>query len=137
MRTEEYRTLVGLIRELAAEVRNVKTGLDSKIDHVAKKVTEAFQGFGILDPEEETWTEQQVCERYHVSRRTMYEYRKSPRFLTHFDVIGRRSHCLFTFVSNCFLLCASIAFSPLFSYLWEPLPQEHAAKIGENFLIQK
>lgn len=77
MRTEEYRTLVGLIRELAAEVRNVKTGLDSKFDHVAKKVTEAFQGFGILDPEEETWTEQQVCERYHVSRRTMYEYRKS------------------------------------------------------------
>ncbi len=80
MRTEEYRTLVGLIRELAAEVRNVKTGLDSKIDHVAKKVTEAFQGFGILDPEEETWTEQQVCERYHVSRRTMYEYRKSCKY---------------------------------------------------------
>lgn len=76
MRTEEYRTLVQLIRELASEVRNVKTGLDSKIDYVAKKVTEAFQGFGILDPEEETWTEQQVCERYHVSRRTMYEYRK-------------------------------------------------------------
>ena len=76
MRTEEYTTLVRLIRELASEVRNVKTGLDSKIDHVAKKVTEAFQGFGILDPEEETWTEQQVCERYHVSRRTMYEYRK-------------------------------------------------------------
>lgn len=60
MRTEEYTTLVRLIRELASEVRNVKTGLDSKIDHVAKKVTEAFQGFGILDPEEETWTEQQV-----------------------------------------------------------------------------
>ena len=51
MRTEEYRTLVGLIRELASEVRNIKTGLDSKIDHVAKKVTEAFQGFGILDPD--------------------------------------------------------------------------------------
>lgn len=42
MRTEEYTTLVRLIRELASEVRNVKTGLDSKIDHVAKKVTEAF-----------------------------------------------------------------------------------------------
>ncbi|WP_302591135.1 MULTISPECIES: helix-turn-helix domain-containing protein [Bacteroidales] len=77
MRTEEYRTLIRLIRELASEVREVRTGLDCKIDHVAKKVTEAFQGFGILDPEEETWTEQQVCERYHVSRRTMYEYRKS------------------------------------------------------------
>mgnify|MGYP000804749095 CR=1 FL=1 len=51
MRTEEYATLVRLIRELASEVRNVKTGLDSKIDHVAKKVTEAFQGFGILDPD--------------------------------------------------------------------------------------
>jgi len=77
MRTEEYRTIVRLIGELASEVRNVKAGLDSKIDHVAKKVTEAFQGFGILDPDEETWTEQQVCERYHVSRRTMYGYRKS------------------------------------------------------------
>lgn len=31
MRTEEYTTLVRLIRELASEVRNVKTGLDSKI----------------------------------------------------------------------------------------------------------
>ncbi len=79
MRTEEYSTLVGLIRELASEVRNIKTGLDSKIDHVAKKVTEAFQGFGILDPDEETWTEQQVCERYHVSRRTMYEHRINGR----------------------------------------------------------
>ena len=27
MRTEEYSTLVGLIRELASEVRNIKTGL--------------------------------------------------------------------------------------------------------------
>ena len=79
MRTEEYSTLVGLIRELASEVWNIKTGLDSKIDHVAKKVTEAFQGFGILDPDEETWTEQQVCERYHVSRRTMYEHRINGR----------------------------------------------------------
>lgn len=79
MRTEEYRTIVRLISELASEVRNVKTGLDSKIDQVAKKVTEAFQGFGILDPEEETWTEQQVCDRYHVSRRTMYEHRKGGR----------------------------------------------------------
>ena len=30
MRTEEYRTLVQLIRELASEVRNVKTGCAHK-----------------------------------------------------------------------------------------------------------
>ncbi len=79
MRTEEYTMLVRLVTELATEVRGMKTGLDSKIDQVAKRVTEAFQGFGILDPEEETWTEQQVCERYHVSRRTMYGHRTNGR----------------------------------------------------------
>lgn len=92
MRTEEYRTIVRLISELAAEVRNVKTGLDSKIDHVAKKVTEAFQGFGILDPEEETWTEQQVCDRYHVSRRTMYGHRKGGRIA--FIKTGAGKNCM-------------------------------------------
>ena len=95
MRTEEYRTIVRLISELAAEVRNVKTGLDSKIDHVAKKVTEAFQGFGILDPEEETWTEQQVCDRYHVSRRTMYEHRKGGRIA--FIKNGYGKNCKITY----------------------------------------
>lgn len=79
MRTEEYTLLVRLVKELAAEVRGLKSGLDSKIDQVAKRVTEAFRGFGILDPEEDTWTEQQVCERYHVSRRTMYYHRINGR----------------------------------------------------------
>ncbi len=79
MRTEEYSILVSLIKELAAEVRDFKSGIDSKIDEVARKVTDAFQGFGILDPDEETWTEQQVCERYHVSRRTMYDHRSNGR----------------------------------------------------------
>lgn len=54
MRTEEYTLLVRLVKELAAEVRGMKSGLDSKIDQVAKRVTEAFRGFGILDPEEDT-----------------------------------------------------------------------------------
>lgn len=79
MRTSEYNMLAQIIMELKSEVRDMKNGLDSKIDQVAKRVTEAFQGFGILDPDEETWTEQQVCERYHVSRRTMYDHRANGR----------------------------------------------------------
>ncbi len=79
MRTAECNMLMQVILELRSEVRGMKNGLDSKIDQVAKRVTEAFQGFGILDPDEELWTEQQVCERYHVSRRTMYEHRKNGR----------------------------------------------------------
>lgn len=79
MRTEEYNMLAQLIKELKSEVIGIRTGIDSKIDEVARKVTDAFQGFGILDPDEETWTEQQVCERYHVSRRTMYDHRSNGR----------------------------------------------------------
>lgn len=79
MRSTEYTMLAQLIKELTVEVRKVKHGLDNKIDQVAQRVTEAFQGFGILDPEEDLWTEQQVCERYHVSRRTMFEHRKHGR----------------------------------------------------------
>ncbi len=79
MRTAEYNMLAQLISELKSEVRGMRNGLDCKIDQVAKRVTEAFQGFGILDPDEDQWTEQQVCERYHVSRRTMYNHRKEGR----------------------------------------------------------
>lgn len=83
--------LMQVILELKSEIRDMKDGLDCKIDQVAKRVTEAFQGFGILDPDEELWTEQQVCERYHVSRRTMYDHRKSGRIA--FVKTGRGKNC--------------------------------------------
>ena len=81
MRTEEYRTLVRLIRELASEVRNVKTGLDSKIDHVAKKVTEAFQGFGILDPEEYGAAQADAdARKYGVDKGSQIFFHNEPSF---------------------------------------------------------
>ena len=79
MKSVEFTMLCRLIEELRAEVRAVKNGVDHKIDSVAKTVMDAFQGFGILDPEEDTWTEKQVCERYQISRKTMYNYREADR----------------------------------------------------------
>ncbi len=60
MRTAECNMFMQVILELRSEARGMKNGLDSKIDQVAKRVPEAFQGFVILDPDEELWTEQQV-----------------------------------------------------------------------------
>ena len=72
---KEYNKLLQIIMELREEVKSLRNGIDQKIDTVTKSVKDAFQGFGILDPDEDTWTEQQVCERYNVSRRTMYNRR--------------------------------------------------------------
>lgn len=73
----EFNRLLQMVAELREEVKSLRNGIDNKIDTVAKSVKDAFQGFGILDPEEDTWTEQQVCERYNVSRRTMYNRRSA------------------------------------------------------------
>ena len=67
--------LCKMFAELKEEVKNLRNGVDHKIDTVAKSVKEAFMGFGLLDPDEEVWTEQQVCERYQVVRKTMYNFR--------------------------------------------------------------
>ena len=79
MTSTEFRILSQMLAELKAEMVAIKQGVDIKIDDVAKTVMNAFQGFGILDPEEDTWTETQVCDRYHVSRRTMYNHRMGGR----------------------------------------------------------
>lgn len=79
MTSTEFRILSQMLNELKAEMIAMKQGVDTEIEVVAKTVMDAFQGFGILDPEEDTWTETQVCDRYHVSRRTMYNHRKEGR----------------------------------------------------------
>lgn len=75
----EFTILREMLNEIRREVRELKDGVHSRIDFAVKTVKEAFQGFGILDPEEEMWTEKQVCERYHVDRKTMYRHRKAGR----------------------------------------------------------
>jgi hypothetical protein len=75
--SKEFAVICRMISELKEEVLNVKNGVHAKIDLVTKSIKDAFEGFGILDPDEDTWTEQQVCEHYHVTRRTMYNYRKA------------------------------------------------------------
>lgn len=75
--SKEFAVICRMISELKEEVLNVKNGVHAKIDIVTKSIKDAFEGFGILDPDEDTWTEQQVCEHYHVTRRTMYNYRKA------------------------------------------------------------
>lgn len=77
--SREFAMVCKMIAELKEEVRDIRNGVHDKIDSVASKVKAAFEGFGILDPEEEVWTEQQVCERYQVCRRTMYNYRNAGR----------------------------------------------------------
>ena len=92
MKSVEFTMLCRMIEELRAEVLAVKNGVDHKIDSVAKTVMDAFQGFGILDPDEDTWTEKQVCERYHISRKTMYNYRSSEKIP--FTKIGSGRNCI-------------------------------------------
>ena len=75
----EFDILHQMLTEIRREVRDLKDGVHNRIDHAVKSVKDAFQGFGILDPEEEMWTEKQVCERYHVDRKTMYRHRKAGR----------------------------------------------------------
>lgn len=95
MRTAEVKALHSIIAELRAEVRELRAELHQKIDHAVKKVSDAFEGFGILDPNEETWTEAQVCERYHVTRRTMYKYRQNE--LLPFIKKGTGRNCKITY----------------------------------------
>lgn len=75
MNSAEFKILSKMIADLHNEVRSIKNGVDVKIDNVSKTVMDAFKGFGILDADEDTWSETQVCERYCISRRTMYSYR--------------------------------------------------------------
>lgn len=77
--SSEFNVLHELLSDIRREVRELKDGVHTRIDTAVKSVKEAFQGFGILDPEEEMWTEKQVCERYHVDRKTMYRHRKAGR----------------------------------------------------------
>ena len=91
MRNAEVIALRSTINELRAEVKALHQLVDMKIDHVVRKVCDAFQGFGILDPNEETWTEQQVCERYRINRRTMYNFRKDDKIA--FTKTGRGKNC--------------------------------------------
>lgn len=69
MKSAEFTMVCQMLSELRAEVQAIRTGVDSRIESVAKTVMEAFQGFGILDPDEDTWTDKQVRARYHVSRK--------------------------------------------------------------------
>lgn len=75
----EFDILHQMLTEIRREVRDLKDGVHDRIDDAIRSVKDAFQGFGILDPEEEMWTEKQVCERYHVDRKTMYRHRKAGR----------------------------------------------------------
>lgn len=87
----EFNRLLQMVAELREEVKNLRNGIDNKIDTVAKSVKDAFQGFGILDPDEDTWTEQQVCERYNISRRTMYNRRSEGKIP--FSKTGSGKNC--------------------------------------------
>ena len=75
----EFDILHSLLTEIQKEARELKDGVHIRIDSAIRNVKDAFQGFGILDPDEEMWTEKQVCERYHVDRKTMYNHRKAGR----------------------------------------------------------
>lgn len=95
MRSEEYRILQGVIRELAAEIKALKLGLDIKIDDMVKSLTDSFKGFGILDPTEDTLTEEQVCVKYNVTRRTMYNHRCNGRIAYSKTGAGRNCKILY------------------------------------------
>ncbi len=75
----EFDILHEMLAEIRREIRSLKDGVHERIDVAVKAVKDAFQGFGILDPDEEMWTEKQVCERYHIERKTMYRHRKAGR----------------------------------------------------------
>ncbi len=89
MTSAEFRILSQMLKELKTEMRAIKQVVDTKIEVVAKTVMDAFQGIGILDPDEDMWTEKQVRERYHVDRKTMYNHRKSGRITGHKNGTGR------------------------------------------------
>ena len=79
----EFDILSRMLLEIQKEVRELKDGVHTRIDCAIRSVKDAFQGFGILDPEEDMWTEKQVRERYHVDRKTMYNHRKNGRITGH------------------------------------------------------
>lgn len=89
--SSEFNILHELLSDIRREVRELKDGVHTRIDTAVKSVKEAFQGFGILDPEEEMWTEKQVCERYHVDRKTMYRHRKAGRITSY--KYGKGKNC--------------------------------------------
>lgn len=91
MSTAEFRILSQMITEMREEIRGQREDLHKKIDSVAKSVKDAFEGFGILDPDEDVWTEKQVCERYHKSRKTMYNYRLEGKIPYHRKGTGKNS----------------------------------------------
>ena len=76
MRTATENALVQVVKDLRAEIKEMRAEFHQKLDNSVKKLADAFIGFGILDPDEDVWTEKQVCKHYHVDRRTMYNYRE-------------------------------------------------------------
>lgn len=91
MRTAEAKNIVVSIDELRAEMQNLRREMDRKLEHTVKTILDAFKGFGILDPEEDMWTEEQVCKRYNLSRKSMYKARKEGRIA--FQKIGKGRNC--------------------------------------------
>lgn len=76
MTAAERKIIQQLINELKADVADLKNELSDKVDAAVKSVKDAFEGFGILDPDVDTWTGKEVCERYGVSERFLYDRRK-------------------------------------------------------------
>ncbi len=57
---------------------------------MVKSLTDSFKGFGILDP-----TEEQVCIKYNVTRRTMYNHRRNGRIAYSKTGAGRNCKILY------------------------------------------
>lgn len=72
----EIKVLKKGIAEIKDEIKGLKRIIEEKIDNAFKLIEKLLKGYGIVDCEEEYLTETQVCERYGVCRRTMYNYRK-------------------------------------------------------------
>lgn len=69
--------LLNEVSELRKEVKGLHGKIETKVDSAINTVKDAFEGFGILDPEEDTWTTKQVCENYHVSPRSLNDWRRA------------------------------------------------------------
>lgn len=63
------------LKQVSAMIKSLENTFMERLRQMERSYLDALKGFGIID-DEKMWTEKQVCEKYGIDRKTMYNYRK-------------------------------------------------------------
>lgn len=69
--------LIALIKSLYAEVKSMREELKQDIKAECRNIEEKLIGLGIMESEDEYWSEKDIMRKFGVSRTKIWNMRKS------------------------------------------------------------